>query len=298
VSIVLGVGLGHPGPTALEATSPRVLGARADCSARVSCTVTWETARLPVRVYAGPAATRIDRDAPAAVVRTGNEVTIPAPDPSLPVYFEVVPGNAKHGPVIGDRYVGLAGAPNTRDLGGYSSVDGRRVQWGRLFRTDGLTALTADDRARLAALGLPATCRAADDPAVPGAPVDAAMLAATAESVTSAASRERDGAFLRALARGPLPQWVQCTLLDDRAGWPAALVLTTLGVPRETVVADHLESAHLGAAPSPDRQYVDTALEAIRRRYKTFDRYLDKGLGLDQRTYDRLRERFTTTNRG
>ena len=272
-----------------------MLGARADCSAQVSCTVTWETARLPVRVYAGPSASRIDRATPVAVVRDGTTVTVPTPDPGRAVYFEVVPRRARHGPVIGDRYLGLTGAPNTRDLGGYNTVDGRRVRWGRLFRSDGLAALSPEDRARLASLGLPATCPAADDPSTP---VDAATLDADAASVTSPAARARDRAFLRALARDPLPRWVQCTLRDDRSGWPAALVLTTLGVERETVVADHLESARVGAAPAPDRQYVDTALETIRRRYKSFGRYLGQGLHLDQRTYDRLRARFTTAGPG
>ena len=102
-AVVLAVALGHPAPTPLEATSPRVLGARADCSAQVSCTVTWETARLPVRVYAGPSASRIDRAAPVAVVRDSTMVTVPTPVPGRAVYFEVVPRRARHGPVIGDR---------------------------------------------------------------------------------------------------------------------------------------------------------------------------------------------------
>ncbi|MFA5883989.1 MAG: tyrosine-protein phosphatase, partial [Acidimicrobiia bacterium] len=258
-----------------------MLGARADCSTRVACTVSWETARNPVRVYAGPSATSIDRTTPVAVVRSGNEVTIPKADPGRPLYFEVVPRKASRGPIVGDRYVGLDGTPNTRDLGGYQTFDGRRVRWGRLFRTDGLAGITPDDRTRLAALGLADACPAPDERAVP---VDDAALEAAAGSVTSAETRRRDGALLRALARRPLPQWVQCTLLDDRSGWPAALVLTTLGASRETVVADHLQSVRSGAAPPPDRKYVDTAFEAIRRRYKTFGRYLGKGLGIDQRT--------------
>jgi len=253
----------------------------------ISCTVSWELARAPVRVYAGPTPGGIDRDTPAAVARTETEVTIPRADPTAPVYFEVVARGARHGPVVGDRFVGLAGAPNTRDLGGYQTFDGQRTRWGRLFRTDGLSAITDADRARLAAVGLPDTC---PDPVVE--PVDDVTLRAAAASVTGPEARARDQALLRRLARDPMPQWVQCDLFTDRLGWSAALLLATLGVANETIVADHLTSARAGLPPPPDRAYLDLAFETIRRRYKTFGRYLARGLGLDERTYLRLRERY------
>jgi protein-tyrosine phosphatase len=52
------------------------------------------------------------------------------------------------------RLVPLEGAYNFRDLGGYSTTDGRRVRWGRVFRSDHLNGLTDNDRAAIAALGL------------------------------------------------------------------------------------------------------------------------------------------------
>ncbi len=287
-SVLVGVAADRPGPTALDGTSPRVLGARADCAGGVSCTISWERARGPVRVYTGPTPDRIDRDTPAAVARTGTEVTIPRADPAAPVYFEVVARGARRGPVVGDRFVGLAGAPNTRDLGGYRTVDGLRIRWGRLFRTDGLAAITDADRVRLSALGLGTEC---PEP-IGGEAVDDATLRSAATSITGADALARDRARLRRLARDPMPQWVQCDLFADRLGWSAALALATLGVARETIVADHLTSARAGSAPLPDRAYVDLAFETIRRRYKTFGRYLEKGLGLDEPTYRRLRERY------
>ena len=265
-----------------------MIGARVDCGAATSCVVSWETARNPVRVYAGPAPGRIDRSTPAAVARTGTEVTIPTPDPGAPRYFEVVARTARRGPIVGDRFVGLTGAPNTRDLGGYQTHDGLRTRWGRLFRTDGLATLTDADRARLAALGLPEACANG----VVVEPVDDVTLRAFAESVTTPGARAADRAFLRRLARDPMPQWVQCDRFADRLGWSAALLLATLGTAKEVIVADHLTSARFGVPPPPDRAYVDLAFEAIRRRYKTFGRYLVEGLGLDERTYLRLRDRY------
>ena len=268
------------------------MGARASCAAQTTCTVAWELARPPVRVYAGGTPDTIDRSQPVAVVRSGNEVSIAVPDPSRPIYFEVVPRRAKHGPVVADRLLALTGSPNTRDLGGYGTYDGHRIRWGRLFRTDGLGALGDGDRTRLAAVGLPSTC-SSSGASGDGAPVDAAAIrAAAVANVTDPAMRQQHGALLRALARGTLPQFVSCSVLDDRTGWPVALVLTTLGVPNETIVADYLQSNQFGGTPAADRAYLDAGYETVRKKYKTFGRYLVKGLGLNERTYLRLRKRF------
>lgn len=46
-------------------------------------------------------------------------------------------------------HIKLQGATNFRDLGGYTGDSGRAVRHGRLFRSDHLGALTADDLAVL-----------------------------------------------------------------------------------------------------------------------------------------------------
>lgn len=53
-------------------------------------------------------------------------------------------GNAVAG-YAGGRFVPLRGCVNFRDLGGYPGLGGRRVQAGRLFRSDALQDLTPDD---------------------------------------------------------------------------------------------------------------------------------------------------------
>src|SRR5690242_19564337 len=52
------------------------------------------------------------------------------------------------------RHVPVDGASNFRDFGGYATAEGRQVQWGRLYRSDRLSELTAADHARLAPLGI------------------------------------------------------------------------------------------------------------------------------------------------
>jgi protein-tyrosine phosphatase len=52
------------------------------------------------------------------------------------------------------RRIELKGAFNFRDLGGYQSLDGRRVRWRRVFRADNLSLLTDQDHGLLAELSL------------------------------------------------------------------------------------------------------------------------------------------------
>jgi protein-tyrosine phosphatase len=53
-----------------------------------------------------------------------------------------------------NRVLALEGATNFRDLGGYLGHGGRAVRWRRLFRSEHLAALTAQDRATLQAAGI------------------------------------------------------------------------------------------------------------------------------------------------
>lgn len=53
-----------------------------------------------------------------------------------------------------ERGLGLVGAPNSRDLGGLETTDGRRVRRGRVLRTSALSRLTDDDVAVLSKLRL------------------------------------------------------------------------------------------------------------------------------------------------
>lgn len=57
-------------------------------------------------------------------------------------------------PSAGQRVLGLAGSPNFRDAGGYAAGANGQMHWGRLFRSGHLADLSAEDRERVAALGL------------------------------------------------------------------------------------------------------------------------------------------------
>jgi protein-tyrosine phosphatase len=69
--------------------------------------------------------------------------------------------------------VPLRGTFNLRDVGGYPALEGRRVKWHTLFRSDALHALDEEGPQRLACLGLRSVvdlreddeCRVAPGPA-------------------------------------------------------------------------------------------------------------------------------------
>ncbi len=53
-------------------------------------------------------------------------------------------------PAASTRHFALEGAHNVRDIGGYSTADGKTVAWGRVFRADSLDSLTPDDQRAVA----------------------------------------------------------------------------------------------------------------------------------------------------
>jgi protein-tyrosine phosphatase len=176
------------------------------------------------------------------------------------------------------RHLGLDGAENFRDIGGYETSDGRRVAWGRVYRSGHLGRLTSADVAEIAKLGIRMVCdlRATSEradmesrlplgepPKVITLPVDFPALepglvrrrllgrhfapGALAETVLAAYRAyvtdfaEAFGGVLAALADpGHVPALIHCNGGKDRTGFAAALVLLALGVPRTTILADYL----------------------------------------------------------
>jgi len=132
--------------------------------------------------------------------------------------------------------------------------------------------------------------------------------------VTDARQRETFGVALRLIcAPGQLPLLYHCTGGKDRAGWMTAIVLTTLGVPREVVLRDYLLSndfhrtgyqklrfdlVKLGIVADPEllrplleqsATYLGAAFEEADRRYGSFGRFLTHGLEVSEAMLAELR---------
>jgi len=173
-----------------------------------------------------------------------------------------------------ERLVPLEGGRNFRDLGGYQSGDGRRVRWRALFRSGVLSYLTAQDWRHLSELGVRTVCdlraphERAREPVRPR-PADvywdewdydprdvslrshltahAALTPETARSSMTALYRQLPHRFatqfagvFRRLAIGDTPLIINCSAGKDRTGVASALVLSSLGVARDDVLADYV----------------------------------------------------------
>ena len=176
------------------------------------------------------------------------------------------------------RHLGLEGAPNFRDLGGYETSDGRSVRWGLFYRSAHLGDLTDRDLEIVSELGIRLVCdfrspdeKAEDPDRLPAVnPPKVAELEIWDASFSAEAFKERfaDGEvkseeitqlliegnrlfatkfsplyrelFARILDPQNLPVVVHCTAGKDRAGFASALILRVLGVPLETIYDDYL----------------------------------------------------------
>jgi protein-tyrosine phosphatase len=132
--------------------------------------------------------------------------------------------------------------------------------------------------------------------------------------VADARQREAFGAALRLVcSAGRLPLLYHCSGGRDRTGWMTAIVLTSLGVPREIVLRDYLLSndfhrteyqklrydlVKTGIVADPEllrpimeqsATYLATAFEEAERRYSSFGRFVTHGLQVSDAMVGELR---------
>ena len=268
-------------------------------------------------------------------------------------FFTLVP--AKGDPlVVADRGLHLATVPNLRDIGGYRTSDGRWVKMGLIYRSDQLNRLSDADLAAMGKLGLttiadlrtvaertrePDRVAAGAEPLVLdiakesqgslGGDMRGAMAAiasghaaemlvgANREFVSLPSARAGYRDLLHKLeAPGTNALLYHCTAGKDRTGWASAVILTLLGVPRETVLRDYMLSntylrakndaalaalaksgspmkpAYLEAAMTVRPDYIQAAFDEVEHRYGSFDNYIRQGLGLTDADVAALRARY------
>ncbi|WP_162854670.1 tyrosine-protein phosphatase [Sphingobium estronivorans] len=246
-----------------------------------------------------------------------------------------------------DRALPLDGGQNFRDLGGYPTEDHRHVRWGLLFRSGSLHALTPADFSYLKMLGLrtevdfrstqeraaePTDWPTGQAPQILADDYDFAILGRHMTNLQDMTPDEVqakmvemypvildqfNGQYRRLfdqLLAGKVPLAFHCSAGRDRTGIAAALVLTALGVPRETVIQDYLltnryfQMAQVGPAaqtwgklpPAMTKVMVSSARPSIEAVFKLIDgypggakAYLRDRLGLDQLKIARLRALYT-----
>jgi protein-tyrosine phosphatase len=180
---------------------------------------------------------------------------------------------------VDERLVSFEACFNFRDLGGYPTADGRRIRWGRLYRSDTLHRLTAADLAAFASLGLRTaidlrTVTEIEDHGSlstdgrkrlswhhvpifdgvmrlqPKSPEELAALAAEFASEPERPGQSYvqmlgDGSSIARVfdlltKPGALPGVFHCTSGKDRTGMIAAMTLDLLGVDDDLIGADYV----------------------------------------------------------
>lgn len=270
-------------------------------------------------------------------------------------------GDSKEEELPQKRHIPLEGQSNFRDIGGYKTTDGRTVKWGQVYRTGELPRLTDEDIAVLKNLDLqmvhnflleeeiaqrgqdrlPSSTQLVENPIKTSA--DDLVLAVLearktgdfsvvppdlnkeVHRVLAREGREEYAAMMRALSDPEnRPFAFHCSHGVHRTGTAAAILLSALGVPWETVREDYLlsntyreeendkrieqltaEAAKtLGVPPGEvdttnmvafyilQGDYIDGTLEVILQEYGSMENYLQQGLGLSSEELDVLRQQL------
>tara|TARA_Y100001968_G_scaffold26954_1_gene21011 strand:+ start:4321 stop:5220 length:900 start_codon:yes stop_codon:yes gene_type:complete len=196
------------------------------------------------------------------------------------------------------RKLPFTGAHNFRDLGGYKTLDGKTVKWGKVYRSDNLHSLTDEDVKYMERLNIKSVVDFRSDEErdeepdrlTPNMTPILLPIKFEPEGVTETLIRDltygdldssnllRDfniilvkefteeykNFFRHIVDNAGEPFVLHCTAGKDRAGFGSAMILTVLGVPREKIIEDYLKTNKYV------RDHVDSELFEI--ELKTFFR--------------------------
>lgn len=262
--------------------------------------------------------------------------------------------------LIERHLIPMEGGRNFRDLGGYRTMDGRTIKTGKLFRSGVLHHMTAADYRIIESLGIKtvvdfrATEERESEPTRWAAgevnimtwdysmdfgqdtnilaefanpQLDAAGAEALMASMYRGMAEEQKphyAAMFATLSTSDEPLLFHCTAGKDRTGIAAALLLTALGVDRETVIQDYVLSEVINSLPeyrneapalSEDmdsnyaflatmpaaaldalmgtrRSYIESAFDEMHNQYGSVDAYIRDELGMDDASIRQLQDYY------
>lgn len=252
------------------------------------------------------------------------------------------------------KLVNLDSTYNFRDFGGYIGKDNRKVKTGLLYRADSLSKLTKNDVERLEALNIRTIVdyRSDDeryqneDVPVPNAVVhvldpiasiaqfagsgtggeDISLESLTEDKVTQYLASENlkfvqskrgqnvYSGMLRLLLEAEGATVQHCTAGKDRTGYGAALTLMLLGVSRDDVIEDYLQT-NVNLANKPTvltpldeedealveamklfggvkLQYIEGALDLLENEYGGAEKYAVDVLGFTADEVKKLQDKY------
>jgi protein-tyrosine phosphatase len=217
--------------------------------------------------------------------------------------------------------VPLEGALNARDIGGYRTFDGCTVRYGQVYRSGTLAFLTPLGVSQLAALGLKEvvdfrtaaelTSQGPDrlppgvvsistpigetTPSALTTAADPALLDLYRGYVSNAGWRKGFGRTLHRIATAAeRPLGYHDSAGAHRSGWLTAVLLTLLGVDKDTVYEEYLRSNDALGGIYAYPEYLDTSFAQAAEDYGSFGAFVLHGLELGPLTILRLRSGLLT----
>ncbi|MGK2911338.1 MAG: tyrosine-protein phosphatase [Sphingobium sp.] len=263
--------------TAAAGTPDKALVTR---TAPDALTVTWTNAG-PVDVFLSddPAAKPDKARLLSKADRDGKEMVKVAPGERA--YFLLKDSKSGDLVRVAERVLPLAQGSNFRDIGGYRAANGKAVRWGLIYRSGGQPLLTDADVKAVQSLKLTniVDLRSSEERVIAPTRVDGVPYQAVGYSMMAlmggGAPKNGEGVY-RAMPALLAPQIrlvfqdllaregavaYNCSAGQDRTGFVTALILSALGVDRETIVADyHLSTTY--RRPEWEMPKIDTVAQA------------------------------------
>lgn len=193
---------------------------------------------------------------------------------SVRSYFCLVVDGKKE--ILAERHIPVLGSYNLRDLGGIKTTEGRKVKWGKLFRSDDLIRLNKDDLRYLSSIPIRSVIDFRSETELRQAPdrlpssvkhtfrlsidtgnlsgqrihaslakenMDELMLDMNTLFITDPSCLEHFRRFFNIVqTKNDIPFLYHCSAGKDRTGIVTAFLLFALGVDEETVIQDYLYS--------------------------------------------------------
>lgn len=184
---------------------------------------------------------------------------------------------------VAERVLPLEAGSNFRDIGGYAGAGGKHVRWGQIYRSAGQPLLSPADQAQIGRLGLAnlVDLRSAEERRLAPTRIQnirynavgysmAALMQPGAQPVRNGSAIYRGFPTLLAphlrlvfdrLLNEPGALAYNCSAGQDRTGFVTAMILSALGVDRETIIKDYTLSTEL-RRPQFEMPPIDPALAA------------------------------------
>lgn len=310
--------------------------------------IQWQHPTETVTIYAHTKPIYDDKAQLWATVTGSQSVIVPSLPQTLRPYF-ILKWDDEEQLVVGERFLPVPNGLNFRDSGGYVTENGKQVRWGQLYRSGTLAHLHEADFAFFKALNLrtvfdlrsahesqKAPDRLPPDPELHHflRPLSSAgsrteqlrtlrhyrhriselLLSLYQQSFVDDNAHHIGDILTRLADSAQRPALIHCSAGKDRTGVTIALLLTVLGVPEETIVADYTLSnqvyGRIADVMKPDLRQarwaavsyaqmkpmlladpamLQATLDYIRRKYGSIEDYLCAAAGVAPETLDKLR---------